>query len=99
MYFAMIGAVILARAQRRELLSRDSRRSEKTHPIKLLFWDGTGLWLCSKRLEKGRFNWPMECDGSVRMRLSQEELTLLLGGIDLRQTKARKLVPQNALRA
>jgi hypothetical protein len=47
----MIGAVILARAQRRELLSRDSRRSEKTHPIKLLFWDGTGLWLCSKRLE------------------------------------------------
>jgi hypothetical protein len=31
----------------------------------------------------------MECDGSVSMRLSQEELTLLLGGIDLKQTKAR----------
>ncbi len=31
----------------------------------------------------------MECDGSVSMRLSQEELTLLLGGIDLKQTKTR----------
>jgi hypothetical protein len=31
----------------------------------------------------------MEWDGSVGMRLSQEELTLLLGGIDLKQTKAR----------
>jgi len=57
--------------------------------IKLLFWDGSGLWCCGKRLEKGRFKWPLECDGSVRMRLSQEELTLLLGGIDLKQTKTR----------
>ena len=31
----------------------------------------------------------MECDGSVRIQLSQEQLTLLLGGIDLTQTKAR----------
>jgi hypothetical protein len=31
----------------------------------------------------------MGCDGPVRMQLSQEELTLLLGGIDLTQTKAR----------
>jgi transposase len=55
--------------------------------IKLLFWDGSGLWCCGKRLAKGRFKWPMECEGSVRIRLSQEELTLLLGGIDLTQTK------------
>jgi transposase len=54
-----------------------------------LFWDGSGLWLCSKRLEKGRFKWPMECDHSIQMRLTQEELTLLLGGIDLKQTKTR----------
>jgi hypothetical protein len=31
----------------------------------------------------------MDCDGSARIRLSQEELALLLGGIDLTQTKAR----------
>jgi transposase len=46
--------------------------------IKLLFWDGSGLWCCGKRLERGRFKCPVDCDGPMRMRLSQEEPTLLL---------------------
>jgi transposase len=56
--------------------------------LKLLFWDGSGLWVCAKRLEKGRFHWPKAEGGKVS--LSQEELALLLGGIDLLQTQRRR---------
>ena len=57
--------------------------------LKLLFWDGSGLWVCAKRLEKGRFRWP-EADGEEsKITLSHEELMLLIGGIDLAQTSRR----------
>lgn len=58
--------------------------------LKLLFWDGSGLWVCAKRLEKGRFRWPEVGSEQVKVVLSQEELALLLGGIDLRQTEHRR---------
>ena len=54
---------------------------------KLLVSDGTGYWVLSKRLEKGTFSWPNA--GAVRHELTQEELTLLLGGIDLNSTSQR----------
>jgi transposase len=57
--------------------------------LKLLFWDGSGLWVCAKRLEKGRFRWPEAASGATKITLTQEELALLLGGIDLSQTKRR----------
>jgi transposase len=57
--------------------------------LKLLFCDGSGLWVCAKRLEKGRFRWPEAASGQSRITLTQEELTLLLGGIDLSQTRRR----------
>ena len=57
--------------------------------LKLLFWDGSGLWVCAKRLEKGRFRWPEATEEGNRITLSQEELMLLLGGIDLAQTSRR----------
>jgi transposase len=56
--------------------------------LKLLFWDGSGLWVCAKRLEKGRFRWP-KAEGE-KVLLSQAELALLLGGIDLLQTQHRR---------
>jgi transposase len=57
--------------------------------LKLLFWDGSGLWVCSKRLEKGRFRWPEAAAGPAKITLTHEELALLLGGIDLSQTRPR----------
>jgi len=57
--------------------------------LKLLFWDGSGLWVCSKRLEKGRFWWPQAEGGATKVVLSGEELALLLGGIDLTGSKRR----------
>ena len=55
--------------------------------IKILYWDGSGLWVCAKRLEKGTFHWPAE-DAPVSER-TQAQLNLLLSGIDLRQTRKR----------
>ena len=57
--------------------------------LKLLFWDGSGLWVCAKRLEKGRFGWPDGTGGQTRIVLSHEELALLVGGIELAGSKRR----------
>ena len=57
--------------------------------LKLLFWDGSGLWVCAKRLEKGRFRWPAAEGEESKITLSHEELMLLIGGIDLAQTHRR----------
>jgi transposase len=57
--------------------------------LKALVWDGSGLWVCAKRLEKGRFRWPAaEHARSVAMR--PEELAMLLNGLDVAQAHPRK---------
>lgn len=58
--------------------------------LKLIVYDGSGLWVCAKKLDRGCFRWPV-VDGTVKkIVLSHEELALLLGGIDLIQTRLRK---------
>jgi transposase len=57
--------------------------------LKVLYWDGSGLWVCAKRLEKGRFSWPSAGDETGKVRLSQEQFALLVGGIDLKQTRLK----------
>lgn len=58
--------------------------------LKLIYWDGTGLWVCSKKLEKGRYRWPVTSEGQTKVTLSHEELAMLLGGIDLGQAQRRR---------
>lgn len=56
--------------------------------LKVLVWDGSGLWVCAKRLERGRFRWPEVADaGSLVMR--SEELAMLINGMDLKQGRQR----------
>ncbi|MGH9859456.1 MAG: IS66 family insertion sequence element accessory protein TnpB [Candidatus Acidiferrales bacterium] len=64
--------------------------------LKLLFWDGSGLWVCAKRLERGRFRWPEARGGEAKVVLGHEELALLVGGIDLAHTRRRRWYRQAA---
>jgi transposase len=58
--------------------------------LKVLYFDGTGLWLMTKRLEEGTFSWPKLAEiGAAKLMLRPEALAMLTDGIDLRGAKLR----------
>jgi transposase len=64
--------------------------SNKRHDrIRLLYWDGTGLWILTKKLEAGTFAWPKVPAGSRKLRLRAEALEMMLSGIDLKGAEMR----------
>jgi transposase len=69
-------------------------RGRRGDRVKILWWDGDGLCLFAKRLERGRFVWPRATDGTVH--LTQAQLSMLLEGIDWRRP-LRTQAPQLAV--
>jgi transposase len=69
-------------------------RGRRGDLIKVLWWDGDGLCLFGKRLERGRFIWPQADNGTVS--LTPAQLSMLLEGIDWRRP-ARTSTPQMAV--
>jgi transposase len=53
-----------------------NRRADR---LKVLVYDGAGLWLCTRRLQAGSFAWPREDSGSVQ--LSREQFDWLVAGL------------------
>jgi transposase len=63
--------------------------NRRKNRIKLLYADGSGLWLCAKRLHgQGTFAWP-RTDESGALQILAQDLALLLSGIDLGRTAQR----------
>lgn len=82
--FDTLGAIVREHMQRDVLdgalylfVGRDRRRA------KVLFWDGTGLCVLAKRLEKGRFAAPWERKKSGTLEWTTSELALFLEGSEL----------------
>jgi transposase len=61
-------------------------RGKRGDYFKGLYWDGSGMWLIAKRLEKGRFVWPPIVDGA--MTLTPAQFSVLIEAMDWRRTVA-----------
>ena len=65
-------------------------RAKRADRVKIPVWDGTGLCLFRKRLEKGCFVWPPLQDGVIR--LSAVQLGLLLEGLDWSRVRPKPVI-------
>ena len=59
-------------------------RGKRTSILKILFWDGNGLCLFSKRLDQGGFVWPRMSEPGGTITLTPAQLAMLIEGIDWR---------------
>ena len=73
-------------------------RGRKADLIKIVFWDGTGLCLFTKRLEHGVFLWPSNVDPGGTLMLNSAQLSMLIDGVDWRapERQAGRIVGDDA---
>ena len=69
-------------------------RNRNRDKLKILYWDQDGLAIWYKRLEQGAFQFPTDGKSqeevATGVEITNSELSLLLGGIDLRTARRRK---------
>ena len=58
--------------------------------LKVLVYDESGVWVLAKRLDEGTFSWPGESGAGSVVEYREEQLTLLLRGIDADALKPRR---------
>ena len=70
--------------------------NQSRNKIKILRWEQNGFWLYYKRLEKGKFQWPIDTKSDTIL-ITERELHWLLDGLHLEQKHAHKKVSVNAV--
>ena len=61
-------------------------RNRRQNRIKLLVWDGTGVWLCHRRLHRGHFIWPRS--NATVFTLSCAQWQWLIAGVEWQRLSA-----------
>lgn len=60
--------------------------NERKTTLKVFYWDGSGFWVCAKRLSRGVYSWPAEGKTTMTM----DEFYCLVAGIELRENSYKK---------
>ena len=61
-------------------------RNRRAMRLTLVIWDGTGVWLCHRRLHRGHFVWPMAQTATVTLTARQWEW--LITGVEWQRLEA-----------
>lgn len=60
--------------------------NQRRSRLKLVCWDGTGVWMCLRRLHRGQFAWPQ--DGDSAWSLTDQQWQWLVAGVDWQRLSA-----------